>query len=89
MPGWQQGLELDRVETNGNYEPGNCLWVTSKENTRSRRVTPVYTFAGTTQSLGDWADRVGIPYRVLKDRVRSKWAIDRTLTTPVRERKSS
>lgn len=85
----QPGLELDRVEADGNYEPGNCRWVTSTENTRSRRVTPMYTFTGTTQSLGEWADRVGIPYRVLKDRVRNNWAIDRVLTTPVKERKSS
>ena len=31
------GLELDRIDTNGNYEPGNCRWVTHLENCRNRR----------------------------------------------------
>lgn len=32
---WQPGLELDRVDNDGNYEPGNCRWVTRSENIRN------------------------------------------------------
>jgi hypothetical protein len=32
-----QGYQLDRIETNGNYEPSNCRWVTPKENCKTRR----------------------------------------------------
>ena len=35
--GYQEGLEIDRKDTNGNYEPSNCRWVTHKENMRNRR----------------------------------------------------
>ena len=31
--GYEEGLELDRIDNNGNYEPDNCQWVTHKENT--------------------------------------------------------
>ena len=32
-----KGLELDRIDTNGNYEPANCRWVTQAKNLRNRR----------------------------------------------------
>ena len=36
---YQEGLEIDRRDTNGNYEPSNCRWVTSTENNRNKRDT--------------------------------------------------
>lgn len=37
--GYRQGLELDRIDNDGNYEPSNCHWVTHYENCRNRRST--------------------------------------------------
>jgi len=34
---WQQGLFLDRIDNNGNYEPSNCCWVTRAEQVKNRR----------------------------------------------------
>lgn len=30
--GYKHGLEIDRINNNGNYEPNNCQWITSDEN---------------------------------------------------------
>ena len=35
--GYADNLEIDRINTNGNYEPSNCRFITHKENVRNRR----------------------------------------------------
>lgn len=37
LASWQEGLQLDRIDVNGNYEPSNCRWVTRSENCKNRR----------------------------------------------------
>src|SRR3989304_3190954 len=37
--GYKEGLEIDRRNTDDNYEPNNCRWVTHKENMRNTRQT--------------------------------------------------
>lgn len=35
--GYKDGLRLDRIDTNKNYEPNNCRWVTSSTNNYNKR----------------------------------------------------
>lgn len=35
--GWERGLEIDRIDNNGNYEPNNCRWTTSTIQKINRR----------------------------------------------------
>jgi hypothetical protein len=35
--GYGDGLTIDRVDPDGNYEPGNCRWVSASENSRRAR----------------------------------------------------
>ena len=76
---------LDRIDSNGNYEPTNVRWATQKEQLRNNSRTFFVTHEGDTKCLTDWSEVVGISMPTLRARIKIfGWTAEKALTTPVR-----
>lgn len=76
-------LTLERINVNGNYEPGNCKWATMKEQGNNKRSTIRIFVDGYELPLAIAATKIGINPATLYRRLRDGWDDERALTTPV------
>jgi len=85
--GYRPGLELDRIDNNGNYEPSNCRFTSHVINNRNKRDNHIITMDGKTQCISEWAEETGIQRSTLFGRIQGlNWDAERALTTPVKKK---
>lgn len=77
--GFKQGLEIDRIDNNGNYCKENCRWATRKEQTNNTRRTTFVNYKDKKYSLHELADLSGIKPECLRGRLLSNVPEDNLL----------
>lgn len=75
---------IERLNNDGNYEPGNCIWtddpLVQANNTSTNHIL---TFNGKSQTIAQWAREIGMPYGTLIARIQRGWSDEKALTTPL------
>lgn len=82
-----QGMTIERIDNNSNYDPSNCKWATRLEQNRNVRSNVYLTFEGETHILEDWAKILGVSKSTLHSRIKAKWNIERILAPKTTKKK--
>lgn len=81
--------ELDRIDNNKGYAPGNCRWATRKQNDRNRRNSRLLHHGGKTLTLVEWCEQLGLPQDTVQKRLAAGWSVTAALETPIRAKRPS
>lgn len=79
------GLQIDRIDNNGNYCKENCRWVTAKENSANRRSSRNINYNGQTKSIADWAKDLGYTRQGMRYRL-NHLSVEEAMTKPKGEK---
>lgn len=69
--GYEEGLQIDRINVNGDYCPENCRWVTPQQNMNNVRKNICFEYNGESHTVAEWARIAGLSYSTVYDRYKA------------------
>jgi hypothetical protein len=74
---------IERKNSSGNYEPGNCVWATSQQQARNTTRNRWITANGRTLTLVEWSQLTGLKQITIWCRLDTGWSEEKAVNTPV------
>lgn len=79
LPNGKNKWTIDRIDTNGNYEPSNCRWITIQEQQNNRISNVYYTYNGETMTLANLARKYNVNYKSLWSKLHRGWSMEEAI----------
>jgi len=70
---WKVGLEIERIDNDGDYTKSNCRWATRQEQCSNTRQNHLIEFEGKVKTLTQWSRETGISIPCIRGRLRRGW----------------
>lgn len=80
-----EGLSLDRIDVNGNYEPGNCRWADRITQNRNKRVIKLFPWKGEMMRMIDIIKLENCNKSTVKFRLRLGWSLEEAIFNPIKK----
>lgn len=87
--GYKDGLVFKRIDTNKNYCPENCRWVSKSELNNNKSTNHFLILNGETHTIQEWSRITGIDRRTISKRIDIYgWSVKDALTKPIKKQKT-
>ena len=74
------GNTLDRIDNNGNYELGNCRWVTMKVQQNNKRNNRKVNYMGKDMTISQLSERCGVNRGTLIYRIKKGMTVEEAVS---------
>lgn len=75
---------IERIDTNGDYSPSNCTWLTIQEQANNKTNNVNITVNGITRNITEWASILGTTASTICQRLKRGWDDVEAVTTPMK-----
>jgi hypothetical protein len=80
ISGYADGLQLDRINNDGDYDKDNCRWVSRIQQMNNTSYNRMFTINNITDTFSNWVRRVGAKRSTVAQRFYSYgWSIEKAL----------
>ena len=76
-----EGMTLERIDNEQDYNKQNCTWISRKEQANNRCSSRRITWGEETLTIAQWAERTGICRNTIRDRIdKYGWSVQEALS---------